>query len=374
MAAELAVPRALEVMKDQPVAQRLLAAGLAEGRLSHAYLFLGPPGAGKLDAAYALAQCVLCPNGGDASCDECIRVAHHAHPDVHLLKPESATGYLVAQVRGLVGDTALAPIRGAHKVYILQEVGLLRGAAANALLKTLEEPPANVIFILIARSEAQVMPTIASRCLLLPFQVISPDRALRAVELASGADGVQARVALAVAHTPARAAGFLASPERRAARKAMIRALAGLPHDDSWDVLLAARSVVEAARAPLETLKDEQSEALKENEDFLSATSRKRVQDANKRELTWRERSAMMETLAAAESVLRDVLLRCGGISDDIVNEDVADVVDALARTTTEEGALRALTAVQQAADNINHNVGPQLATEVMLLAVKEAL
>ena len=171
------IPKALEVISNQPAVRNLLASALAEGRLSHAYLFVGAPGSGKERAAKALAQCVVCPNGGCGRCDECIRVAHGTHPDVHVLAPESANGYLVAQVRNLIADVSLAPVRAQHKVYIVTQAALLRGTAANALLKTIEEPPEGVIFILIARSSAAVLPTIASRCQELPFRIVSPEAA-----------------------------------------------------------------------------------------------------------------------------------------------------------------------------------------------------
>ena len=157
-------PAALASLADQPRVRDFLATALAEGRLSHAYLFLGPPGSGKHEAAEALAKCVVCPSGGDATCDECRRVAHRTHPDVHWLAPGSATGYLVSQVRELIEDAGLAPIRAATKLYVLERAELLRGGAANALLKTLEEPPAHTMFVLCGRVADAMLPTIVSRC------------------------------------------------------------------------------------------------------------------------------------------------------------------------------------------------------------------
>lgn len=373
-AAGMPVPKVLEGLSSQPRVQEFLAAAIDEGRLSHAYLFVGAPGSGMLEAAYAVAQAVVCPNGGDGSCDECIRVAHHTHPDVRYLSPQSVTGYLVSQVRELTQDVSRAPIRARAKVYILDNAGLLRGAAANALLKTLEEPPAGVMFILIARSVASVLPTIVSRCQQIPFAIVSPDAAQRAVERASGIGGAEARIALAVTHTPKGAAEFLASPGRREVRRLVVRTLGELARDDSWDVLGSAKAIVEAARAPLADLKSEQEAALGESADYLGRSAMKQLEDANKRELTARERSGMMEALAAAESLLRDVLLRCEDVPEAITNEDAADIVDRLAAHATTEGVVRALEAVRHAADDILHNVTPQLALEVMLLAIKEAL
>ena len=360
------IPRALEVLSQQPRVQRFLAAAVAEGRLSHAYLFVGAPGAGMVEAAFAVAQCALCPDCGDASCDDCIRIAHRTHPDVRYLKPESATGYLVSQVRDLIADVPLAPVRARSKVYIIDDAGLLRGASANALLKTIEEPPEG--------SVASVLPTSASRCQAIPFATTTVDAAEKSVELACGIGGTDARIALSVAQTPERAAEFLASAERREVRRLMVRAVAGLARDDSWDVLVAAREIVEAVRAPLADLKGAQEAALGERADYLASSAMRQIEEANKRELTARERSGMMEALAACDSLLRDVLIRCEGVSDRIVNEDAADVVDRIAAASGTEGVLAALDCVTRASRDLARNVTPQLTIEVMLLSIKEAL
>lgn len=368
------VPHALAFLSSQPRVRDLLSAAVNEGKLSHAYLFLGAPGSGKTECARALAECVVCPHGGDGTCDECIRVKHGTHPDVKFLQPASAIGYLVSQVRELIAEVPLAPVRSNAKVYVLEQVETLRGAAANALLKTIEEPPDGVMFILIARTAAAVMPTIASRCQQVPFRVVSSGAAERSVELSSGLAGAEARIALAVAGTPEHAAEFLASPERRQVRRLMVRAIGQLERADTWDVLCSARELVTAVKAPLAQLKEAQEAAVGESADYLAASAMRKIEDANKRELTARERSGMMEALAAAESLLRDVLLRCEGVDEPIVNEDVADVVDRIASTTCTKGVLDALDAVRAAVDDLSHNVTPQLAFEAMLLCVKEAL
>ena len=98
------VPAALAGLSDQPRVRDFLARAVVEGRLSHAYLFVGAPGSGKHEAAEALAKCIVCPNGGDSSCDECRRVAHKTHPDVHWYAPASTVGYLADQVREVIAD------------------------------------------------------------------------------------------------------------------------------------------------------------------------------------------------------------------------------------------------------------------------------
>lgn len=401
-------------LTEQPRVRTFLTTAAQEHRLSHAYLFVGAPGSGKLDAARAVAQSLVCPQGGDGSCDECIRVMHGSHPDVHIYKPESTTGYLLSQIQALIADTALAPVRAKVKVYILQEAGLLRGTSANALLKTIEEPPQGVYFILIARTISSVLPTLVSRCQQVPFRIVSPDSAQKAVEQACGASAWEARVALAVASTPERAVSFLRSSDRREVRRTVVRILGELERDDSWDIVCAAREIMESVDKPFQSKfkkkasKKKGSKAKADSQadlntdasdlegcdengapynqkefekyarelygDYLGATDMKRLLDARKREVTALERSVIIEALAAADCLLRDALLRCEGIPEPIVNEDAADIVDRIAAATCGEGVVRACTAVAQAADNISHNVTPRLAFEVMLFAIKEAL
>ena len=382
------VPPALAVLDSQPAVRDFLARAVVERRLSHAYLFLGAPGSGKSEAALALAQCIVCPQEGDGSCDECIRVRHRTHPDVRMIEPESATGYLVEQVREIIDDVSLAPVRARQKVYILTNAGLLRREAANALLKTIEEPPPGVTFILIGRTVDAVLPTIVSRCQRVPFKIVSPDRAVRMVERLVGANESEARIALAVAGTPERARAFLQSADRRQVRRLMVRTICELAHDDEWDVLCAAKALVEAVwtaqgRLPAkgkgrpkadDVVKRELERRIEGQEDYLSRGAIAQIEKSVKRELTARERSGMMEALAAAESLLRDVLIRCEGVPTPIVNVDVAENVERLAQGTCARGAIQALGATSRAGDDIAHNVNPQLAFEVMLFAIKEAL
>lgn len=373
MPSDVSVAPALDRIVDQPRAKDLLAAAVREDRLSHAYLFVGAPGSGMADAAEALAMCAICADGGDGSCDDCIRVAHRTHPDVRWFAPGGVTGYLVDQVREIIADASLSPARAARKVYIVERAELLRGAAANALLKTIEEPPSDVIFILTARSVEAVLPTIVSRCQVVRFQVIAPDVALSEL-VRSGATEQEARIALSVAGTPTRAREFLSSVSRRQVRRIVVRILGELARDDSWDVLQSARELLDAVRVPLAGVRDAQEAALKESSDFLTSAALKQVEVANRRELSARERSGMMEVIAAIDSVLRDVLLRCEDVAEPIVNADAADVIDRLAAATSTQGALKALEASSHAADDLEHNVSSQLALEVMLFSIKEAL
>lgn len=367
-------PAALDAIVDQPRVREFLSAAVAEGRLSHAYLFVGAPGSGKHEAAEALAKCIVCPSGGDGTCDECRRVAHRTHPDVTWLSPGSATGYLIDQIRNVIQDAALSPVRAESRVYVLERAELLRANTANALLKTLEEPPSDVVFILCARSTESVLPTIVSRCQVVPFSVVGQDVGVAAVMRSCVASEEEARLALAVAGSPTRAVEYLRSPSRQETRKVVVSAIDDLALADSWDVILSARKIVETAKVSLADLKEAQEKALEDSADFLSAAALKDVEDANKREISARERSAMIEALSAAESLLRDVLAVCEDVSQPIVNADVAVTVERIAADCSVTGAIKAIEAVSRAADDLTWNVSPQLTIEVMLFRIKEAL
>ena len=393
------MPSLLSQLDTQPRVRDFLAGALAQGRVGQAYLFLGAPGSGKLDAALALAQAIVCegkggngrPLHGCGACDGCIRVERRSHPDVHICQPESATGYLVEQIRDLISDVALAPIRAAAKVYIVDRAEQLRSNTANALLKTIEEPPAGVTFILLGTSSSSILPTIVSRCQCVPFRAVSPARAAEAVRRATGLPLERCRAAVAVAGSPARATGFLKSAARQDVRRAMIRVLDALPAADDADLLRLVPSDLGTAIEGVTKVnplggskkKKDLEDARKDTEsgrrakgyaDYLSRGAVKQLEDRAKRELTARNRSAIMECLASARSVLRDVWMRLEGSPDAPVNADAAEVVERLAARATPAGAARALDAVDRAAWRIERNVTPQLALEVMLLDIRKGL
>lgn len=168
-------PQVFSEVVGQDHIERTIKNAIDQDKLSHAYLFCGPRGTGKTTTARLLAKALLCDNGPtsnpDGTCTSCQEIAQGEHPDVYELDAASRTG--VENVREeIISRVQFAPTRGKYKVYIIDEVHMLSAAAFNALLKTLEEPPGHVVFILCTTDPQKVPETILSRCQRFDFRRI----------------------------------------------------------------------------------------------------------------------------------------------------------------------------------------------------------
>lgn len=165
----------LEVAGQQSVI-KTLKNSLESGKIGHAYLFSGSRGTGKTSMARLFAKALNCEEGTGhqcGHCQNCLSIADGTHPDI--IEIDAASNNGVEQVRDLIDKIKYSPIRGRYKVYIIDEVHMMSAGAFNALLKTLEEPPENVIFILCTTEPHKVLPTILSRCQRFDFSKIQPD-------------------------------------------------------------------------------------------------------------------------------------------------------------------------------------------------------
>ncbi|GIX07086.1 MAG: hypothetical protein KatS3mg115_1489 [Candidatus Poribacteria bacterium] len=186
-------------------AVQLLQRTVASGRVAPGYLFFGPPQVGKRTLALAFAAALNCESGGEDACGVCLscrKVADGTHPDVRVVEPEGNT-FRIEQVREVSRQIALTPLEGRYKVYLLQKVETMRPEGANALLKTLEEPPGSGVLLLVTTNVNAILPTIRSRCQPIPLRPlpvraleeelcrrgISPERAHRIALMAQGRVG-----------------------------------------------------------------------------------------------------------------------------------------------------------------------------------------
>jgi len=338
---------------------------------------VGPPGAGKKTAARAFACALYCEDHGCGGCPTCYRVRHGHHPDVHIITPEGAATYRVEQVREIIHDTSLMPVEAPVKVYVIDRADAFNPSAANAFLKTLEEPPPAVVIILLAVSYESVIPTISSRCQVVRFSPVAPSVAVSVLAERTGAGREDAIAALAASGgVVPRAIEFLGSPPRRQTRGLVLRVMRDLPVMDGRDVLAAARELLSQVKAPLDEIKARQEAELRERLEFLGKTagSMKVFEEKHKRELTAREREGVGEILNVAESWLRDCMAVTAGTPDLVANADVADDLAAAASCVSPRSLALALAAVSGARKRLTYNVAPQLAVEAMLFDIQEAI
>lgn len=169
-------PSSFEEVAGQKHIVKTLKNALATNKIAHAYLFCGPRGTGKTSMAKLLAKALNCEEGLGHQCNHCsncLAVSDGSHPDV--IEIDAASNNGVDEVRDLIEKVKYSPIKGRYKVYIIDEVHMMTSGAFNALLKTLEEPPAHVVFILATTEAHKVLPTIVSRCQRYDFSKVDDE-------------------------------------------------------------------------------------------------------------------------------------------------------------------------------------------------------
>ena len=195
-------PQTFEEVAGQEHIVRTLKNALATGKIAHAYLFAGPRGTGKTTMAKLFAKALNCEEGIGCQCNKCkncVSVTEGSHPDV--LELDAASNNGVDEIRELIDKVKYGTILGRYKVYIIDEVHMLSAGAFNALLKTLEEPPAHVIFILATTEPHKILPTILSRCQRYDFNKVSEvdiKERIKAILLNEGVEYVEDAVDLIV--------------------------------------------------------------------------------------------------------------------------------------------------------------------------------
>ncbi len=354
-----------------------LARQMSSDEVAHSWLLVGSAGAGKRIAAVAMAAAVNCgaePGVGCGSCSTCERIGRHRHPDVHHITPEGPL-IPVDQIReSVIPEASRSPFEGHRKVFVIEEAERMNDAAQNTLLKTLEEPQPDTMFVLISDREDELLETIRSRCRVVRLEPISTDRVVEILQ-AQGAPTDQARVAAAVAGgDPERARRLAFDPSTMERR----RLWASIPPrlDSAVAALDAAAEIVDQAR---KAAKDHEREQKKEVSDLAeamgegrgTATARNALSKRHKRELRRVEEDTLGEALEFLATFYRDVLATRAGSRQEVVNMDLIDDLARWAEAEVAEVAL--LCAVERcvaARESLTHNANVPLAIESALLEV----
>ena len=315
-------------------AVELLQGHIRRNAVRHAYLFTGPEGVGRRTLALWFAQALACENPpapGEAcgTCRNCRLFARQAHPDLHIVaKAEDTTVIKVEQIRALERQLALTPHSAPYRVALLTNFEEANPSAANALLKTLEEPPPRVILLLTAASAEALLPTVVSRCEVLRL------RPMPIGELSAGlqtAYGVPSDEADFLAHLAGGRPGF---------------ALRLHQHPD----LLASRTETIGA--------------------MLALLSANRIQRFAFAEQAAKSRDDLYAMLTVWLSVWRDVLMLTNGAAVEPTHIDYRPTLEALAASLTAPQALYVVQTLTQALDDLKHFVNARLVAENVVLAL----
>ena len=366
---------AFDNLVGQADVRRFLSALVESERVSHAYLFVGPEGANKMAAALSLARAIICPNKGADECEACRRVMRRSHPDVHLLAPEGASGYLIDQVRGVVEDVMLAPIQASEKVYVFERAEMLNGASANALLKTLEEPPEHVTLILLALTLESVLPTIASRCQVVGFRSIPPEEAAGILAQNTGLAVERARLALAACDgSIERAGAFCRDNKGFAFRDKVIEALASLREAGAIQILDDSRALVAEADAIVREYEEERRTDREEMSDFLRPAARKALEARDKRALSAKSTEMLHQLVSIARSWIRDLAVIEAGAPELVANFDKLSVLEREAAYTVQARTTQAAAALARCERALAYNVNAQICIDALFFELKEEL
>ncbi len=325
--------------QDRPLS--LLRRAWAGGRLAQAYCFTGPSGVGKRTAAVALAQAVNClaprdrASGGDSPdacgvCRSCTRIAAGQHPDVTLVAPEEKTVITIDQIRDLAARASLRAYEARAKVWILDPAHEMQEPAANAFLKTLEEPPAGSLFVLVTTTFSALLPTIRSRCQEVRFTALSEDH-LQTILQRHGRSADEAAEVVSVAGGSAGRALALDLAEFRAARARLI--------EEVWSGLRFLPALLDEA------------------------------------ERLAKDKAGLDEALETLLAFTRDAAVaRLGDAAGGLLPGDRRADVERVAGRASLAAILRVHAAQREAQQALASHAQPRLAAERMLLAMRDAV
>ena len=371
----------IEILQKAVLATRtedLQATPETNNQMTHAWVFTGPPGSGRSNAAIAFAQGLICPNNSCGTCTECKSAAAGAHPDVEIIRTEGLS-IKIDEVRELLTRVAWAPSMGGWRVVVMEDADRLTESAANALLKAIEEPGNRTVWLLCAPTLHDVLPTIRSRCRHL--QLVTPSNAAVAQVLQTR-DGISpnmADFAARVSQGHIGRARYLAKNESvRNTRNTIMKLPLTLQGISS--AFAAAQTLVDLATEQATSAAEVRNE--KEVDDLSlaygkGATGRgmatggskaiKELEKEQKARQTRMIRDGLDAALLDIATFYRDVMMVQAGADDALINKELEAEIVALAEKTKPHNTIKKINAIMQARTNLGHNAAPLLTVEALM-------
>jgi len=347
--------------------------------MTHAWLFTGPPGSGRSNAALAFAASLVCPSGGCGSCVDCRTAQSGAHADVELIQTEGLS-IKIDEIRELITRAAWTPSVATYRVVVMEDADRLTESAANALLKAIEEPSTRTIWLLCAPTITDVLPTIRSRTRNLTLRTPSA-KAVSALLQGEGISTNLANFAAAASQGHIGRARYLA---RDQAARDIRNDILKLPTTivDVASAFAAAARLVDAAKSQAESDAEAKNDA--EMASFKEAWGQqgtkvvaggakamKELEKEQKSRQTRMVRDYLDRALLDIATLYRDILLTQSGGSDELINTDLAPVINQMAQATTAEKTLAKLEIIMKTRANLLLNAAPLLVIEAMMVQLR---
>jgi len=347
--------------------------------MTHAWLFTGPPGSGRSNAATAFAAALVCFEGGCGTCIDCATVKDGTHADVESMRTEGLS-IKTDDIRELVLRASWSPSVANFRVVIIEDADRLTESAANALLKAIEEPNQQTLWLLCAPSTTDVLPTIRSRtrAVLLRTPSIS---AVANLLTAEGISPSLAHFAASASQGHVGRARYLAtSASTRSHREGILKSV--LSVRDIASAFSAAQQLIDAAKADAEQEAEDRNEkeiqALKDawgtQTTKISSTNTKAIKELEKDQksrTTRMVRDYLDRALLDIATLYRDVMLVQSGQQGDLLNSDLASEIRTLAMATQPAATVVKLEAILAARVALGHNAAPLLTAESLMLQLK---
>ena len=354
--------------------------------MTHAWLFTGPPGSGREEAARAFAAALLCSEGGCGHCDQCHQALIGSHPDLETVRP-AGLSYSVKQTRELILRAAGAPTQGRWRVILFEDADRATESAANALLKAIEEPPPRTVWLLCAPALDDLMITIRSRCRQVSLATPGTEAVAHVLATRHSVPWETARFAARAAQGHIARARALALDEgvrrRREAVLSIPRSLSGvgecvtaaerLVKTAEEEAGVATVALNETETTDLRRLYGEGSTGKGLNRGLVrgGAGALKELEDRQKSRATRIKRDSLDAALLELVSFYRDVLAMQLGAAVELANDDMRFDLDQMAKASTPEETLRRINAIMRCRERLDANVNPQIAVESMMLSLR---